>query len=146
MESKSNKKFSSLSMHQVFKIIVFAISMIAVVFIYKYAAVESKVSISQSHIEITGMYGGQYTVEDITSIELSDNIPNILRRTNGASFMEIKKGNFNLSQIGKSKLYLHSSKGPYIIIKSTEQNIIINFRDGNKTQEIYKLLSNSLNK
>ncbi len=101
-----------------------------------------EIQISKDHITISGMYGTKST---IMGIALLDTLPRIGKKTNGFNFGPVLKGNFRLEQFGPSKLYLESSQGPFIFIKtSTEEPIIINFKSKEDTKDLYKELNLSL--
>lgn len=100
---------------------------------------------SEGTIKITGLYGITINKDDITNLELRDDIPEIKRRENGIGLGHfVRKGYFSVNEFGRARLLLHSGEGPYLIIQTEEQNMIINFRDPRKTRDEYQSLQGYL--
>ena len=102
-----------------------------------YGVREPKVEIGADKITISGMFSSSINKEDIREISLQDTIPKVLRKTNGFDFGYILRGNFTLEEIGVAKIYIHENKAPYIVIKTENKYYIINYKDSNKTMELY---------
>jgi len=105
---------------------------------------ETEVLISGSQVEFTGQYGITYEISEISEIKIEETIPTILRRTNGASVGDIKKGSFELEGLGKCRLFIHSPDGPYVYIRIGSSYTIINYEDDGKTEELYKNLAEAI--
>lgn len=100
--------------------------------------IPSKTTFTENTVEFSGMYGFDLEISNIEDIELADEIPLIMTRTNGFSLGSVKKGTFNLDGFGKSQLLLHSDKPPYLIItKRDGDKIIVNYESLAKTKELY---------
>lgn len=104
-----------------------------------------KVEITPQTIDIKGMYGIEIPVSSIENITLEDRMPKVLAKTNGFNAGGTLKGNFRLEGIGAAKLFVQSKAGPFIYIVTTQgDTVIINYRDGQQTRELYdKLLAAS---
>lgn len=102
-----------------------------------YGIREPKIEITSDKITISGMYSSSINKEDIREISLQDTIPKVLRKTNGFDFGYILRGNFTLDEIGVARIYIHENKAPYIVIKTENKYYIINYKDSNKTMELY---------
>lgn len=102
-----------------------------------YGAREPKVEVISNKIIISGMYSSSINKEDIREISLQDTIPKVLKKTNGFDFGYILRGNFTLEEIGVAKIYIRENKAPYIVIKTENKYYIINYKDSNKTMELY---------
>lgn len=105
-----------------------------------YGAREPKVEVISNKIIINGMYSSSINKEDIREISLQDTIPKVLKKTNGFDFGYILRGNFTLEEIGVAKIYIRENKAPYIVIKTENKYYIINYKDSNKTIELYNKL------
>ena len=107
-----------------------------------YAYMESSVIIDNEQIRITGMYGERIPIEQLNQVFLADTLPSITMRTNGISTGRINKGHFRSSSLQRNvKLLLHAHGGPYLyIIHSDGRHVIMNFRDRERTLEVYKQL------
>lgn len=89
-------------------------------------------------IRFSGMYGFETNIAEIENVALIDNLPKINMRTNGFSLGGIKKGSFNLDQLGNCRLLIHSELPPYLVISKIEgERIIINFKDKTVTEKTY---------
>jgi hypothetical protein len=101
------------------------------------ARVENDIRQDGGSLRISGIYGTTLQKEDIESVALTDSMPRIERRINGASIMSIHKGIYRLAGITRTRLYIHTAGGPYLRINSVDQVIFINYRDVQKTQTAY---------
>jgi hypothetical protein len=103
---------------------------------------ESAVIVDDEQIRITGVYGERIPINELNQVFLADIVPNITLRTNGISAGRINKGYFRSSSLRKNvKLLLHTRKAPYLyIIYGDSRYVILNFRDGEKTVEVYEKL------
>ncbi|WP_291650467.1 DUF3784 domain-containing protein [Clostridium sp.] len=92
-------------------------------------------------IVIDGSYGTTLKRKDIKSIELVDDIPEIVFKSNGYSDgSAIKKGDFKLKNGEKVKLYIQSNKGPYIKISTINFDVYINYKDVSLTKQSFNNL------
>lgn len=94
-------------------------------------------------IVISGMYGTTIPAEEITGISLENEIPKILTRNNGFNSGEANKGHFTLDGLGRGRLYLESSKGPFICIFTKSGYIMINYKDPSRTEVLYQTISDA---
>jgi hypothetical protein len=113
-------------------------------FLFQGTKKEARVMVTSSKIEIKGQYGTDINIKDIKDIKLSDTMPAIGRKVNGAGLGEFKKGDFNVAGLGTCRLFLHSTKGPFIYIITDKKYTIINFKDANKTVSIHEELKKVL--
>ncbi|MES2240103.1 MAG: DUF3784 domain-containing protein [Bacteroidota bacterium] len=77
---------------------------------------ENKLIIYPNSIEIEGTYGEIVPKNKIKSIELVNDKPKIIRRTNGFSLGTIKKGYFKTDKGETVKLILNADNKPYILL------------------------------
>jgi hypothetical protein len=100
-----------------------------------------KVEITPQTIGIKGMYGVTIPVSSIENITLEQGMPKVLAKTNGFNAGGTLKGNFRLEGIGAAKLFVQSQAGPFIYIVTAQgDTVIINYRDGQQTRELYHRL------
>ena len=90
--------------------------------------------------EITGMYGDEWPYEEITSIELMDNLPEVTVRTNGVGLPTLSKGHFKVTGYGSSLLFIQKGSSPYIYIELKDKKIFINDKDPKQTRIWYEQL------
>ncbi|HAE43795.1 MAG TPA: hypothetical protein DCG34_12920, partial [Clostridiales bacterium] len=88
-------------------------------------------------IKISGMYGMDINVKDIQLVELRENAPRVINKINAIDIPFLKKGTFKLEEFERAKLFIHSTSGPYLIIISDLDTIIMSFKDPDHTTNIY---------
>lgn len=89
---------------------------------------------------ISGMYGQEVAINKINSLELKDTMPEVLTRTNGSALGTTLKGYFKLKDIGKAKLFVDTSKPPFIYVKTNSITIILNCEESEKTKAFHEKL------
>jgi hypothetical protein len=111
--------------------------LIVLVLLVVTSRVENGISQDGSAVKISGLYGVTIAKEDIESVVLTDTLPRIERRVNGASIMGIHKGIYQLAEVGRARLYIHKAGGPYLRIDTPDLVIFLNYRDLQKTQAAF---------
>ena len=94
-------------------------------------------SIDGEILRISGVYGQEVDINEIQNISLKQDIPEVIKKTNGSAINGMLKGNFELEEIGKATLFVDLSKSPYLFIETTSQKIIINLDDSHMTKALY---------
>jgi len=89
----------------------------------------------------TGLHGADLALADIESVTLVDNIPRILRRTNGFSSGGLLRGNFLLEEWGKGKLFINRNSPPYLLVRTRDAFVVVNFEDAARTRELHRQLT-----
>jgi len=136
-DRNSNKTKTNKLIYAVLGLVV-----IFVVGLLTYGSMSSKAIIGEDKIKFTGIYGFELKASEIEKVALSEQIPSIKLRTNGFSFGTVNKGRFHLEDFGKTQLLMHSDQSPFLIIsRKNSDNIIVNFKDKAKTEQVYKGLS-----
>ncbi|SHG26274.1 DUF3784 domain-containing protein [Ornithinibacillus halophilus] len=97
--------------------------------------VDNDLKIESDYVEVTGFYGVEWDINSIERVELLEELPKVLIRTNGYSFAGRLKGNFRLEDLGKGKLFINSDQGPYLLVVKGEDYFIINQEDETKTKQ-----------
>lgn len=111
--------------------------LVSVLLYQSYQSIE--IIVTEDRFIIKGMYGEKIAYEDIKDVALIQEIPRITARTNGSAIGERRKGHFRLKDLGAAKLFLESSRPPYLYIERPgKKPIIINFVDKEKTEEVYR--------
>lgn len=98
-------------------------------------------AIENSALRISGVYGEEIKISEITEISLKEQIPPIQRKTNGSALGSKKKGYFTLKGIGKAKLFVNTQKPPFIFINVKSGLRIVNTEDPTETSRLYNKLS-----
>ncbi|MDT8860811.1 DUF3784 domain-containing protein [Alkalihalobacillus sp. MEB130] len=105
----------------------------------------NELSISDNRLQISGFYGVEWPLDEITNIELVDTIPKIQVRTNGFSFANRLKGHFRLEELGKGRLFIYRNSPHFIYIEKGDDYIFINSSDSHETKLWYEEMMNQFN-
>jgi hypothetical protein len=104
---------------------------------------DSEVLTSENEISIKGMYGLTIKRQDILQLDTISNLPSIRLKTNGYAFGKTMKGNFTTSDRNKVKLFVTRGVPPYIHIVTKDLSVYLNFRDSNKTIDLFDRLKSN---
>lgn len=99
-------------------------------------------TVTQDSFVIEGMYGETVKGTDISSVTISDSLPEITLRTNGSALGKRLKGFFNVTGLGNVKLFLNTQTQSFIFIKVGSRTIILNSEDLASTQALYDKIKN----
>ncbi|WP_010198606.1 PH domain-containing protein [Bacillus sp. m3-13] len=91
----------------------------------------------ENSFEISGVYGDEWRFEDITQVDLVEEMPEVYLRTNGYGMQSISKGHFKVKDYGSSLLFIYKGNSPYLLIKTNDDTIFINSKDAEKTKDWY---------
>ncbi|MEN2767587.1 DUF3784 domain-containing protein [Ornithinibacillus xuwenensis] len=90
---------------------------------------------------ISGMYGVEWSVEEIEKVELLDQLPEIMFKNSGLSSTTTKKGKFTLeAPYGKGRLFVQVKNSPFIYVSTKEDYVIINRDSPKETKAVYQQL------
>lgn len=66
--------------------------------------------------------------------------PVLGRKINGAGLTSRKayRGHYVVEGFGKCRVFLFGDEGPYIILETSEETVLIMFYDSNRTLELYE--------
>jgi len=121
---------------------VLSIVLIMVVTLFTYGFKASELTFTVEGIEFTGMYGERISPNEIKSIELVDQFPDVTFKINGFAMGEIKKGYFKTSSGGIIKLLLNVQKNPYILVIKTNGEKIYFASEKESNEAIYNRIKN----
>lgn len=96
--------------------------------------------VKENSFEITGMYGDEWDTGGIKHVELMEEMPDIIVRTNGVGLPTLSKGHFKVKDYGNSLLFIQKGSSPYVYIELEKRKIFINDKDPNKTVLWYEQL------
>lgn len=103
------------------------------------------IKISNNNIAISDLiYSMNFEIKDIKEIELLDNIPSIIK-ISGSETKAFARGNFYISNYGKTKAYIFKENPKCIIVKLRNSYVIYNEKTDEETLSIYNLLKESMN-
>jgi len=110
-----------------------------------YGSRPAEYSIENGVLNISGMYGQEVPISEISDIQLLDEMPEITFKTNGSGLGNMMKGNFTVKGIGGVKLFVDVSKSPFIYLETSETTYILNGADEKTTRALYADLVAELN-
>jgi len=85
-----------------------------------------------------GLHGADLALADVENVTLVDNLPRILRRTNGFSSGGLLRGNFLLEGWGGGKLFINRNSPPYLVVRTRDTFVVVNFQAAARTHELYR--------
>lgn len=133
-----NKRSGKLLQYVIIGIVILGISSFVGYNIYLNSR-PSPISLKNNVVTISGSYGSTFSIQQI---ELVYSLPRIMRRTGGATIGEIRKGNFQLENLGSCKLYLQSTVPPFIKFTTTENKYVFyNLSSKDATNRLFKNLT-----
>lgn len=132
--SNQKKFFFKINKKKVYILLVM-FSLFSMMFLY--FTKDTKITIQEKCVIISGLYGGTIPVGEIQSIKLLDRLPTIDMRTNGFAFGYNLVGHFQVKGIGAANMFIHSS-GQLVEIRTSSKYYFINFKDSIKTDKLYK--------
>ena len=106
---------------------------------------DPSVNINDDRIVIGGMYGISISFSEMTSISLIEKSMREIyggdssMRTNGfGGIGQANKGHFHSARFGAHRLYVQARTAPTIHIERSNGDVFISFRDGKKTEKLYR--------
>ncbi len=105
-----------------------------------YGSAEEDVSVSKDSIRISGIYGTDLVMSELTDVFLSRALPQIEGKSGGFDLGSMLKGDFRLKGLGEGKLYVNTRTPLFINLRYGSSFVILNFRDSSKTLELYDLI------
>ncbi len=136
----TNKKQKAKGLY----ILAFLTILLTVFFVYGLRP--ARVTTENEALTISGLYGTTLPLQTIDSVTLIESLPSGWR-TNGIAAGAIRKGHFNLKEIGKCLLFTQSPEGPFIRITSSGSvPVILNKKTPGQTRELYEKLKENRNR
>lgn len=88
----------------------------------------------------SAMYSVDVPLTAITSVSLLERLPRIRRRTNGFALGHTLRGHFRLDQLGDGRLFIAAGHAPYVLVRTRDSYIIVNFEEPERTRALYERL------
>ena len=98
----------------------------------------TKFNVDSEAFEISGMYGDKISWEEISEIQLVNELPEIAIRSNGASVGSIRKGNFKFKNGEKAKLFVDRSVPAFITFTWNDELYYLNKSTVDETEKLYE--------
>jgi hypothetical protein len=84
-----------------------------------------------------GLYSADVPVRDIQEVSLQDTIPRVVRKRNGFNAGNTLRGNFTLDVLGNGQIFINRGVPPYVVVKTPDSFVIVNFSDPQRTRALY---------
>lgn len=120
--------------------------LVFLMFEFKSSLNDNEIVVSNNRITINGSYGTEIKLNDVKSIQLTDELPKITSKINGFALETVKKGYFLTDKGEKVTLLLNSKKSPFIVITTSDQKRIFYAAKNKSTVEIYHKLNSKINR
>lgn len=105
-----------------------------------YSSKPAEFALNDGVLKISGMYGREIPVKEINSINIKDELPEILAKTNGSALGTKCKGYFTLKDLGGVELFADTSISPYIYLDTDFKPIILNCESSGETHALFDKL------
>ncbi|WP_370224138.1 DUF3784 domain-containing protein [Cytobacillus sp.] len=96
-----------------------------------------EMAVAEDSFEISGMYGNEWTYEDIKSVQLLEVMPEVTWRQNGIGLPTLSQGHFKVTGYGSSLLFIQKDHMPILYIELKDEQIFVNSKDAAETQSWY---------
>jgi hypothetical protein len=120
--------------------VMIAATIILPILLISYGGRETEITLSDSSMKLSGMYGLQMEYSDIKQADTMQTLPAIRSRTNGYASGKILKGHFKLKDQSKVMLFIKKGVPPYICIKTSGETIYLNSYSPVKTRELFSTI------
>jgi hypothetical protein len=105
---------------------------------------ETTVLTAGTSLTVKGLYGLTINYQDIKTLDTISTFPSVKLRTNGISLANSLTGNFKLEGNEKAKLFIRYGIPPYIVIRTNNLNVYLNFADPVKSRQLFSTIKTSL--
>jgi hypothetical protein len=84
-----------------------------------------------------GMYSEEIPMREVAGVALEQALPRVLRRTNGFAMAGTLRGHFRLDQLGSGQLFVEWGAPPYVVVRTRQRFVIVNFKEPERTRTLY---------
>jgi len=85
----------------------------------------------------SGFYRNTIPYPSMQSVTLEDALPRIGVKTNGSAVAGVLRGNFRVDGWGTSRLFINRDRPPFVVIRTPDTHVVVNFRDPGQTRRLY---------
>ncbi len=105
---------------------------------------DPEVEVKGEMIQVTGLYKRNIALDNIEDVSLEESMPEITDQLNGLSLGNTYRGTFRIEGDALSTMFVQKNSPPYIYIVTRDRLFLLNFRDGEETEELYREILESL--
>jgi hypothetical protein len=100
------------------------------------------VTLSADAITVSnGPYSSTVPYASIRTATMEVALPRIAQRTNGFGGGSTLRGNFILDDWGRGRLFINRDVPPFVVIRTADTFLVVNFKDPDRTRELYSALT-----
>jgi hypothetical protein len=92
------------------------------------------------------MYSNTIPLGRIKSASLDDQIPRVRGKTNGFDAGNTLRGSFRVDSWGSARLYVDLNHPPFIVLRSDDRFVAVNFANPQATRDTYAQLRQALDR
>lgn len=115
---------------------------VSITVLFFYSMSGNDILFHEHSIEITGMYGEDIQVDDIESLDLVAELPEIKLRVNGSSIGSKLVGSFKISSGKRVKMFVDKSRSTFIRVETRSRGLI--FYNSETTETDFKLMKKAI--
>ena len=93
-----------------------------------------------------GPYRSAVPFRRITAVSLDDHLPAVRGRTNGFAAGDTLRGSFRVDTWGSARLYVNLNHPPFIVVRSNDGFVAVNFANPQQTRGLYAELRQALDR
>lgn len=146
--SNYNLSFRRFTDHQnyILKWCCYSVIMLGVGWFMISAATVPKITLQNGNIHMGGIFGGNFNVLDVQSVDTVSSYPRTGFKRSGSGFPGIRVGNYDMqSEKLPAKLCIYRNKPPYVKIRMNDNRLLLfNFNESHKTVAFYNQLQQDL--
>jgi hypothetical protein len=93
-----------------------------------------------------GLYSNTIPLRQITAATLDERIPRVGLKTNGFAAGGTLRGTFRVDSWGSARLYVNLDRPPFVVIRSPDGIVVVNFQDPERTRAVYAQLRQAMDR
>lgn len=129
------------------------IALVLVICLYAFLGVvlivsskEVRICIENDKLFVSGVFGMNVPLKDITAVELKKDMPMIERKISGTNTFSQLKGKFQLKDGTLANIYVNNNREYFLYVYTDNKSIILNIETLESTEELYNQIKNYIDK
>ncbi|MFY0653014.1 MAG: hypothetical protein JXQ96_13310 [Cyclobacteriaceae bacterium] len=120
----------------------FIITLLIIVLIL--GLIPPKIKIHKGLLIVHCIFGKKFLIQGITSIRLVTKLPSLNYKIWGFDIGDVRKGEFEVVDMGRGQVYVHSLYPPFIIIEMQKLFVILNTYKPHDTKQLFKEINKAM--
>jgi hypothetical protein len=93
-----------------------------------------------------GLYSNTVPFRQMTALSLDEYIPRVRGKTNGFALGDTLRGSFRVETWGSARLYVNVDHPPFVVVRSDDAFVAVNFVNPQQTRDVYAELRQALDR